>query len=98
MVRYSVAGAYTSPSVVRSIICTMSGEKTTPSTVKTTPEMSVIVIEVCEASLTFSLLPAPKYCEITTLAPLESPEKSPMSIFVMGATLPTAEYSPAVPF
>lgn len=37
------------------------------------------------------LSPAPKYCDITTLSPVENPPSNPISMLIIELTVPTAE-------
>ena len=67
------------------------GVMTMPSTVNATDIAAVSTMDVCTASCTLRSSPAPKYCEITTPAPLASPLNAPMSRLMMGPTVPTAE-------
>ena len=62
-----------------------------PTAVITAINPSVMTNAVCTVRCACSSLPAPKYCEITTPAPLEKPMNRLISVLMIGPTVPTAE-------
>ena len=95
MLMYVTALPITSSGV--SISPKIIGENTSPKTINTAPPTMPSAMEVCTAWLVSRLFPAPKYWDMITVEPAETPTKNPTRRFTIVPVPPPTAASALFP-